>query len=237
MAPAMGERFELRLGEDILSRVDAWRGKQEDVPSRAEAMRRLVELGLARARQEVVSFSDGEKVLMMMIRDLYKRFAVDGDVNAEFIAEVIWGGHYWAPKWDLPGLFHDHEDDPKDVHFVLDVLDVWDCLERAYKKFSKKDKDRIVKEVPRVGSDVRFRGFDGNTEAVYGNIAHFLVEKMERFPDFKRRDFNSHMPMEAAYRRMVAVFEPMRTSLVGRELDVVQVIRILKAMYPTTEVD
>jgi hypothetical protein len=30
----------------MIERVDAWRRKQEDLPSRAEAFRRLIELGL-----------------------------------------------------------------------------------------------------------------------------------------------------------------------------------------------
>ena len=45
MAPK-SERFEMRMDEDILTRVDKWRADQVDVPSRAEAMRRLIELGL-----------------------------------------------------------------------------------------------------------------------------------------------------------------------------------------------
>ena len=46
MAPKT-ERFEMRLETTMIERVDAWRRKQEDLPSRAEAFRRLVELGLA----------------------------------------------------------------------------------------------------------------------------------------------------------------------------------------------
>jgi hypothetical protein len=36
----------MRASEDFLKAVDKWRSKQEDNPSRAEAVRRLVELGL-----------------------------------------------------------------------------------------------------------------------------------------------------------------------------------------------
>jgi uncharacterized protein len=46
MAPKT-ERFEMRLETTMIERVDTWRRKQEDLPSRAEAFRRLVELGLA----------------------------------------------------------------------------------------------------------------------------------------------------------------------------------------------
>ena len=39
--------LELRLGGSFLKTVDAWRRKQKDLPSRADAIRRLVERGLA----------------------------------------------------------------------------------------------------------------------------------------------------------------------------------------------
>ena len=41
------ERFEMRLETTMIERVDAWRRKQEDLPSRAEAFRRLIELGFS----------------------------------------------------------------------------------------------------------------------------------------------------------------------------------------------
>ena len=36
----------IRLSEEMWESVDAWAGRQDDTPSRSEAMRRLVELGL-----------------------------------------------------------------------------------------------------------------------------------------------------------------------------------------------
>jgi hypothetical protein len=40
------QRFEFRIPDDFFQNIDAWRRKQEDLPSRAESIRRLVELGL-----------------------------------------------------------------------------------------------------------------------------------------------------------------------------------------------
>ena len=40
------ERFEMRVPASFLKMVDEWRRKQPELPSRAEAIRRLVELGL-----------------------------------------------------------------------------------------------------------------------------------------------------------------------------------------------
>ena len=35
-----------RLSDEFMASVDAWSGRQDDTPSRSEAIRRLVELGL-----------------------------------------------------------------------------------------------------------------------------------------------------------------------------------------------
>ena len=38
--------FQMRVNDDLMQAVDGWRRKQSDLPSRAEAIRRLVQLGL-----------------------------------------------------------------------------------------------------------------------------------------------------------------------------------------------
>ena len=44
------ERFEMRVSKEFLAAIDEWRRHQPDSPSRAEAMRQLVELGLTEAK-------------------------------------------------------------------------------------------------------------------------------------------------------------------------------------------
>jgi hypothetical protein len=46
MAPENTERLEMRVSKSFLHTVDEWRRAQPDLPPRAEAIRRLVELGL-----------------------------------------------------------------------------------------------------------------------------------------------------------------------------------------------
>lgn len=223
------ERFEMRLDEDILTRVDNWRASQDDIPSRSEAMRRLVEVGLGHsAGRDKVSFSDGEKMLMIMMRDIYKHLNIErGEVDPDFVGDVIWGGHTWAPKWEMQGLYHDHEDSPRDVRLVVDVLDMWTFIERGYSKLSEKEKKQIEKETDM--KFVEFLGFDGNNESSLMCIAQFLVEKMGRFQSFKDRSLNSHYPSIDRYTEMLNVFGRMRASLVGRELNKDQLIEILNA--------
>ena len=139
------------------------------------------------------------------------------------------GGHLWAFEWEYQGIFHRHEDDRSVLTEVVDVMDMWSFLERGFGELSKKDKDRVKKEAAPFGESVVFTGFDGNNESERVGIARFLIEKLHRFSGFKGRELNSHMPTTDTYRRMSGVFEPIRPKLTGRELDVSEIIEILKA--------
>lgn len=234
MTPPKTERFEMRMEEDILASIDQWRSEQDDVPTRTEAVRRLIERGLAGSRKEGVSFTDGEKLIVIMLRDLYKHLKLSrGEIDPDFVAEVIWGGHYWAPKWDMDGLFHDGEDKASDVRFVVNVLNMWTFIERAYEKLSKKEKDRLEKEADPFGKDPKFYGFDGNNESSLMSIATFFVEKMGRWTNFKGREMNSHMPTVHTYARMYEKFAPMYKTIAGRNLSVDELIELLAVKkYP-----
>lgn len=223
------ERFELRIEEAQLSLVDDWANEQSDRPTRAEAVRRLITLGLAAGSNRAVHFSDGEKMLMLMMGDLFKTLKVsDSEMNPQFLAKVIYGGHYWAPKWDMQGVFHDHVDDPRDVNHVVDVLDMWSFIEEAYERLSPVQKKTLTEQVGPWLTDVKFSGFDGNNESSQMSIARFLVEEMSRFSRFKGRDMNSHHPTYQRYRSMAALFEPMRASLAGGGLSLQQLVTLLK---------
>ena len=44
------KRFEIRMSGVLLKAIDEWRRRQSDLPSRSEAMRRLIEAGLVARR-------------------------------------------------------------------------------------------------------------------------------------------------------------------------------------------
>ena len=227
------ERFEMRVDESLLQRIDSWRSEQTDMPGRAEAVRRILEDGLSRSSKESVQISDGEKLLLLMLGDVYKHLKVKGESDPDFIAQVIYGGHYWAPRWRMTGVFHDYHDDTRDLHFVVDVLDMWSFIEEAYARLSKKDKEALEKEAEPFGANPRFLGFDGNNEAQLIGIARFLVDDMDRFTTFKKREMNSHMPTVEGYSRMLSVFEPIRKTLDGHGLSLAQLVKVLNARrYP-----
>jgi hypothetical protein len=49
-APATGDLVGVRIQPEMGTRLDDWRRKQDDLPGRPEAIRRLVELGLKAKR-------------------------------------------------------------------------------------------------------------------------------------------------------------------------------------------
>jgi hypothetical protein len=46
------ERFEMRFDVNMIERIDDWRRKQPDLPSRTAAIRHLIEVGLAVAQPQ-----------------------------------------------------------------------------------------------------------------------------------------------------------------------------------------
>lgn len=222
------ERFELRVDENQLSAIDSWAADQHDQPTRAEAVRRLLAIGLSAGSRRAVQFSDGEKMLMLMMVDLYKSLKVKGDINPAFLAEVIYGGHYWAPKWDMQGVFHDHIDNPKDLKYVVDVLEMWSFIEHSFNRLSASEQESILANTGRGKAKVQFQGFDGNEEANQMSIAKFLIEVMGRFSQFKDRELNTHCPTYSQYSQMLEKFLSIRQSLAGGLLNTKQLISLLE---------
>jgi uncharacterized protein YfbU (UPF0304 family) len=218
------ERFEMRLDTETIESIDQWRAKQDDHPSRAEAIRRLVDAGLGQVR-----LSDGEKLIISMLGDFIKKSKINTDINPEFVTSSISGGHFWALKWEFPGIFHDHSDNKSTVTEVVNVLDMWSFLEDGFSTLNASEKNQLAAEISPLGQDVKFIGFDGNNESEHLGIARHLIEEMDRFHLFKGRSLNSHCPVTPRYRKMLLVFDPIRPSLVGRKLNASEIISIMKA--------
>ena len=229
------ERFEMRLDSRTLKRLDSWRVRQTDLPSRAEAVRRLMESGLSEMESKPLKFSDGEKLMTLMFCDLYRHHKIKGAIDPSFVEKVFHGGHYWGLEWRFPGIFHGHEDSKATVHEVVNILEAWWFLEQSYANLSKRDKDRAKKEAEPFGKSVVFPGFDGNYESKHLNVAHFLINELDRFVEFKGRDLNSHVPLIDRYRLMLRAFESMRPNLGGGNwLSAGAIIKILNAQHDGT---
>lgn len=225
---AATERFEMRLDPADLDRIDEWRGSQPGLPSRSEAVRTLLNVAL-RPRVAPTPFSDGEKILLWMISDLFKSLKIKSDFEPKFMQKALVGGHYWAIRREHSGLFP-REVDEAVVSEVTNFLDMWRFIESAGAQFSKAERTEIAKEVGAARLDFRFPGFDHqNGEVDHLSVARFYVEELDSFSFLKGRDLDSHFQTLPGYRRMYVVFEPIRANLIGRELNVREMMSILKA--------
>jgi hypothetical protein len=179
----------------------------------------------------MMQLSDGEKLILMMLCEIYEKLQVNGEMDTKLVRSAILDGQLWALKWEMSGIFHGSEPTDEMVQEVCEIWDMWRSLERSYQSLSPEDKERVKKQAEPFGEYVQFRGFDGNNEGHYGCIARFLVEEMGRYREFKGRDMDSHMPLSLeTYRRMLEAYKPLRAS---RDLTSSEIVKILQEkMHP-----
>jgi uncharacterized protein len=228
MAPK-SERFEMRLDATLIERIDQWIAEHGGM-SRAEAARALILHGLDKTSRHAVNISDGEKIIIAMLAD-QQRPPNLREINVDNILNAIFGGHYWALKWELSGLLNDHVDDAGALSIVVDTLEIWDFIESAIETFSEIEIQKIDKEAGPHGKNRKFIGFDGNNEGTERAIALHLIEDMGRFQRFKGRNLNSHTLSKLTYAKMIRQFQPIREALFRRvpmKLTVDEVITLLK---------
>lgn len=225
---AYSDSLEVSMGPGILDRLDKWRADQGGHVTRAEAVKSLVDKGLDQAGQP--KFSDGEKLITLMLCKLFEHLKISGEFDTDFISSAIYGGHYWALEWDLQSIYPSQVDRLSAVNEVTDFLDMWRFLEEGYAALSEAEKANVEAATDGYGAPVNFPGFDGNNETEHMVIAKFLVEKMGRFERFGgNRSLNSHSEKIDQYRSMFAVFEPIRAKLIKRGLSADEIVAVLNA--------
>jgi uncharacterized protein YfbU (UPF0304 family) len=212
------ERFEMRLDEMTINRIDLWKASQRDTPSRAEAVRRLLDVGLSVAQPNEIYLSNSEKLMTYMLCEMMKKMGNSDEIDPDFVESAIVGGHYWALGWEMQGIFHNDIDAPSAVREVVDILDMWSFIEEAFADLTVEEQAEIKDGTEY--SEPSFLGFDGNNETEHMGIARFMINHLERFTRFKdhKMGLNSHIPVLGRYRAMVREFEPIRAKLVGRRM-------------------
>tara|TARA_R110001606_G_scaffold399248_1_gene582720 strand:- start:2636 stop:3178 length:543 start_codon:yes stop_codon:yes gene_type:complete len=178
-----------------------------------------------------MKLTDGEKLIALMLSDLYEKLDVKSEIDPEFIRSAIYGDQLWALKWKYSGIPFEKSDTPEIVKEVVDILDMWSFIERGYRKLTNVQKEKLKVDAPPHGDNPVFQGFDGNNETEHMAVALFLVEELDRFQEFSDRDFNCHYQSLDGHRRMLSVFESIRKTLNTNPLNIVQLTKILGAWY------
>ena len=174
-----------------------------------------------------MKLTDGEKLIVLMLSELYEKLGVNGEIEPDFIKSAIFSDQLWGIKWKYSGIPFEESEDPEIVKEVVDILDMWSFIECAYSQLDEDQKAKLEADVPYFGKDPKFVGFDGNNETEYMGTAMFLVNELERFQEFSGRSFNCHSPSIEGYRRMLSAFEPIRKTLSYEPLNLEQLTTIL----------
>lgn len=176
-----------------------------------------------------MKITDGEKLILLMLSELYEKMGVDGEIDPEFIKSAIFRDQLWGIPWKYSGIPFEDQETPEIVKEVVDILDMWSFIEYGYQELTAEEKAQLEVDADPFGKEPKFQGFDGNNETEYMSVASFIVNDLDRFEKFKGRSMNSHMPSIESYKRMLSVFEPMRRNLISGRLSLSSLTAILKA--------
>ncbi|HET7060605.1 MAG TPA: YfbU family protein [Nitrosospira sp.] len=175
-----------------------------------------------------MKLSDGEKLILFMLGEIYEKLGIDGDIDPRFVAKAIRTGHLWAIKRKYYGIYDGLTNNDADiVRDVVRLLVMWDVMEAAYDRLTEAEKDELKRQTGL--SAVTFGGFDANTEEQYYSVLMFLIYEMDEFSTFKGRELNAGHPMLESYMRMLAVFRTLGRMLSGRSFNALELIQILNA--------
>ena len=171
-----------------------------------------------------MNLSDGEKLIIMMLCDLYKTLDVKGDVDPELVRSLIVSE---SRQWLADKIAND--DGGSMAEEVSQILEMWSAIERGYKRLSADEKDQVEAEAGPLGRGVRFSGFDDDTEQEYRDAARHLIEDLNSFDRFQGRTLSAHMPTLDGYRRMLRLFAMMGPVSADVKLTVRQIISLANA--------
>ncbi len=174
-----------------------------------------------------MKLSDGEKLILLMLSDLYEKLGIVGEIDPEFIKRAIFDNQLWGINWKYSGIPFEETKDPDVVKEVVDILDMWQFIEGAYSRLTEEEKNKLAVDKEPLGKDPKFKGFDGNQETEYITAAMFLVNELDRFQIFKGRSFDSQPHSIGMHKRMLNAFKPIRRTLT-EPMSLEQLITVLR---------
>jgi uncharacterized protein YfbU (UPF0304 family) len=177
-----------------------------------------------------MKLSDGEKLILVMLSEVYKHLRIEGEINPDLVLASVFGDKAWGLRWEYSGLFNSPEESPPVVQETCDILDMYRMLTRSYEKMSPDDKKRVETEAAPFNDYLKFQGFDGNNDEHFG-VVSYLVRHLGKYDELRPGDLNSHsISTLRTYRRKLETYKPMVEDVLKLSdgLTADQIIKILK---------
>lgn len=176
-----------------------------------------------------MNLSEGERLILVMLCDIYKALELKGAVDPDALKPLILSRGSNGAAHAVNGAPGTHHNRTAVATEVSEILDMWSAIERGYKHLSVEEKRTVEAEAGPLGRGVRFSGFDAESEIEHRDAAHHLIEVTGLFERFQGRTLGAHMPALAGYRRMLRLYAPMRSGSGDRRLDVRQIVALANA--------
>jgi hypothetical protein len=180
-----------------------------------------------------MTLSDGEKLIILLLAELNDEKKSQRELDPDFLKSAILDGQEWAIRWNYPGIpfASDPTNDPSELEDVLDILEMWDVIERTFERLSEERIAEIGIDI--LKADKSFPGFDGNHNAKHWVIADYLINKLDRFERFKGRYLGGAVQPLSGYERMLEVYRDTRSHLDNGVMTVDQIKAFMLARNPS----
>lgn len=174
-----------------------------------------------------------EKLTIALLCDLHKKLEVESRFDLSLVTQAVDDDDMWVLGWAYSNTFPEIET-PPEVVFVGNVFDMFSFIGRGYEALSPDDRAKVDGSSEHVAAWLTFSGYDGNNEGRYRSLAETMVNRLDRYVNFKDvANQNSHCPMVGVYSRMFAAFEPIRETVIRREMTADEIIRVVsEAIHP-----
>jgi len=158
-------------------------------------------------------------IIANQFRILEKLYPEEADYYSQH-RKAVEEGYKLHYNWIMESL---HDEMPEaDCQEVLDVLDMYRALTFSCQKLKKEDAIEA--------DEIRFPGFDGNSETRQFSYVNYFILDLGRYNELRYGaeypDFNSHSPQLDKYRRMLSIWETHKEK---RELNAKEIKAILEA--------
>ena len=180
-----------------------------------------------------MKLSSGEKLILVMLSEIYKALKIKGEIDPEVVMRSIFNDQTWGLRWEYGSLFNEPDaENPAVVDETCAILDMYRYVTPAFDKLPKAEQERVKKDAYPFSDFITFQGFDGNHDPHF-SVVGYLVNTLDKYHELKgaKASLNSHSSGTLPhYRDMLKIYEEeMETTSLGSiPLTADQLIKILK---------
>src|SRR5687767_6498414 len=89
--------------------------------------------------------TDSERLILVMLSSICKKLDIRNEIDPDFVIKANCNDKTWALKWEYQAIFEgeSNSETPPIVKEVMDILGMWDSIERAYGHLPAPEKEKL----------------------------------------------------------------------------------------------